>query len=140
MTANVNQRLPFFLIVLLLMTWGCVNDTYPDPNKVILLLPEADEIMDNGCYPVLNDIDWQFTWKAIPGATSYQIHVMHEGSLKPVANDETTDNFWNNSQQGFILPENTQDWKWKVRAFKDGQWCDWSVERTYTVEPVNTDC
>ena len=140
MTSKVKHHSILFLIGLMILAWGCVDHTLPDRNKVILLLPEAHEIMDNGCYPVLNDINWRFTWTAIPGATSYQIHVMHEGSLKPVANDETADNFWNNSQQGFILPENTQNWKWKVRAFKDGQWCEWSVERTYTVEPLNTDC
>jgi len=31
-------------------------------------------------------------------------------------------------------------WIWKVRAKINGSWADWSPERTFDVEPLNTDC
>lgn len=128
------------LIGLTMISWGCADDTYPDPNTVVLLSPAQNEVMDNGCDPVVNEIEWMFTWKPVAGATSYQIYVIHEGALNPATNDQTSNSFWHDSEEGFILPENTTNWKWRVRAFKNGTWFDWSVERTFSVEPLNTDC
>ena len=140
MSLNRDRIIILFLFGILSVTWACDNHTYPDRNKVQLLFPKQDEVMDNGCDVVVNNIEWRFTWETVPGATSYHIYVAHEGANNPVTDDQTSDNFWNNSQEGFISPGNGTNWKWRVRAYKNGKWYEWSAERTFSVEPVNTDC
>jgi hypothetical protein len=36
--------------------------------------------------------------------------------------------------------ENRFDWRWKVRTMVNGAWGPWSTERTFDVEPLDTDC
>jgi hypothetical protein len=47
---------------------------------------------------------------------------------------------YNYISYGFIPDSDRYNWKWKVRAQVSGVWSDWSEERSFIVEPVNTDC
>ncbi|MFQ5720925.1 MAG: hypothetical protein ACE5GI_00340 [Candidatus Aminicenantales bacterium] len=105
-----------------------------------LISPEEGAILDNGRYDRRDDIVWDFSWSNINGAIKYHLYVKHTGAQKPVIDIKTFNSFYHYiSEDSYIIDENRFNWKWKVRAFVNDKWCDWSEERRFDVEPVNTD-
>ncbi|NIM90679.1 MAG: PEGA domain-containing protein [Candidatus Aminicenantes bacterium] len=107
---------------------------------IILISPEDGAVLDNGRYDRRDDIVWDFDWADVVGATKYHLYVKHTGSLYPAINREVYGSSYHEVGEGsYIINRNRFNWKWKVRAFIDGMWSQWSEERSFDVEPIDTD-
>lgn len=116
---------------------GCVRENKPPQ----LFQPEAGALMDNGCTDRSDMISWFFDWGEVPGATKYHLYVMGRTATIPVINLELTQSqYLHQSMGSYIINTNTLGWTWKVRAFINGTWSDWSERRVFDAEPLNTDC
>lgn len=109
-----------------------------------LFEPQPLSVLDNGC----SDADehnltiWDFDWEEIDVAEKYQF------VLRAFRESNSSFNTWidvdtitqselhyeKSSYAGPLLIY------WKVRAFHDGIWGNWSEEWVFTQEPVDTDC
>jgi len=111
-----------------------------EPGAIPLLIsPQEGAILDNGRTDGQDSITWNFQWTAISGATKYHLYVKHTGAQFPVINVEVFSPYFHREDSGYIANKNRFDWKWKVRMHRNGRWYDWSEERSFDVEPVNTD-
>lgn len=104
-----------------------------------LLSPANNAVMDNGCSNGSDQASWFFDWNDCPNATSYNLYVTYPSAF-PVINITTTESQFSFPNGGYIIDNNLLDRTWKVRALIDGVWGEWSPERTFDVEPLNTDC
>ena len=106
-----------------------------------LLLPQNNAVMDNNCEGNTEAKDWNFSWSSVPGATRYHIYVIHTGAANPAVDTIVFATSFYYGPTGWIPNENLEGWTWKVRAGNDSNlWSNWSSVRTFTVEPLNTDC
>ena len=107
-----------------------------------LIIPAEGATMDNGCYDRSDDEVWDFYWFDCLGADSYHLYVRHTGSPIPIIDIATltTSSYHRESHGGYIAESNRFDWRWKVRARVNGIWGEWSEERSFNVEPLDTDC
>ncbi len=116
----------------------CETTTIPE-----LISPEDGALMDNGRYDISDSVDWIFSWSPIAEAKKYNLFVMHTGSINPFVNnldiDDTTYDNIDYDCNGYVPEENRLDWYWRVRAYIDGQWGDWSEVRYFDVEPPDQD-
>lgn len=95
--------------------------------------------MDNGCYNFSDKIEWNFDWSDVSGATRYNLFVKNLAAEHPTIDIEITASEYYHWMFAYI--SNLNDWTWKVRAGSDESiWSDWSDERSFTVEPIDTDC
>lgn len=104
----------------------------------VLITPQSNQVMDNGCYNVDNAISWYFEWTNCSDATKYRIYVKHPSVPSAIIDKETSDTFYSFSTVSNT--ELTSGWTWKVKAFIGGTWREWSEIRTFNLEPVGTDC
>lgn len=105
-----------------------------------LIAPLDGTILDNGRTDKLDDIVWDFDWADIPGSTLYELYVSRVGAVTPLINKTNI----STSSYHFVLPSyitqnNLSNWEWKVRAYLNDEWIEWSVPRTFSVESPNTD-
>ena len=111
------------------------------PASPTLTSPLEGAVLDNGCDFAENNIEWDFDWSDVSGATKYHLYVQHTGSPLALINDEeVTASAYNYVDSGHIINANRLDWRWKVRALVNGIWSKWSEERSFDVEQLNTDC
>jgi hypothetical protein len=106
-----------------------------------LISPESGAVLDNGCADFSNKKEWDFDWADVNGASKYHLYVKGKYAIYPIINNSnlsTSDFHFENS--GYIATHNLHNWKWRVRAYVDGNWLGWSEERSFDVEPLNTDC
>ena len=102
--------------------------------------PEGAE-MDNGCLSRTDPQVWEFDWSDVRDATRYQLFVQHVGSAFPVINTVMLSPSCTHSSPGaYVIDGNGFNWQWKVRAELNGTVGEYSQTRTFSVEPVNTDC
>lgn len=113
-----------------------------DQNDVPELLSPAEfEVMDNGCSSQTDFVEWSFEWSRVPDAKAYHLFVQRAGAKYPVINAQgVKKTSYTRKNIAFIAPQNATGWKWKVRALVNGEWRDWSDEREFSVEPIDTDC
>ncbi len=106
-----------------------------------LISPAAEDVMDNGRSDSADEIVWDFLWADCPGATEYHLYVIGSTASIPIINAEgIADSSFHHVKSGsYITFANRFGWRWKVRALVDGEWGNWSEERSFDVEPVNTD-
>ena len=109
------------------------------PTRVACV-PAPSVPEDNAVLPqrVANDkfaLNWTFTWKACPQATRYHLFVIGPTASNPIVNDDslTSAAFQFQRTHGQISKSKAQGWTWKVRAYADGQWGNWSEERKFSV-------
>ncbi|MCH9031077.1 MAG: leucine-rich repeat domain-containing protein [candidate division Zixibacteria bacterium] len=117
-----------------------VRDTVSPP---ILLSPENGDVLDNSCNDgeVTSDsVIWNFDWSDVSGATVYELFIKNNAAQNPVIDTFISPSSFHSSLGGFISNANLLDWRWKVRAMVGGVWSAFSPERTFDVEPLNTDC
>jgi len=105
------------------------------------LAPSAAAVMDNGCSNRENGIRWEFDWSDCSDAQFYEFFLQQRGTQEPRVDvrNLTTSSF-TVLESGFIFEEARTGWFWKVRSRINGVWSEWSPERDFEVEPVNTDC
>src|SRR5262245_16651025 len=86
-------------------------------------------------------IIWDFAWQAVPGATKYQLFVISANAPFPLINnsDLASPSYHHEGRGAYVANQNRFGWRWKVRAMVDGAWTQWSDERTFDVEPLDTD-
>lgn len=101
-----------------------------------LISPEEGAVLDNGQQDGKDDIVWDFDWSDVTGTTKYNLYVKHTGSTFPMIDVEVYDSSYHSVRSGYIISSNRFDWKWKVRAFVNDKWSDWSEERRFDVEPL----
>src|SRR5207247_10401148 len=77
--------------------------------------------------------DWTFGWHACPGASRYHLFVIGPGALNPIVNDDSITSATYEYRRSHYGITHREGWTWKVRAFVDGQWGEWSEERTFSV-------
>ena len=105
-----------------------------------LLSPSQDDVLDNGCEDQSDNVIWEFSWSGVEGADRYHIYVQRLGAQFPVLNHAVTDTSYKKKSKGYIAPQNADGWTWRVRAQVRGKWGKWSAVRTFSVEPIDTDC
>jgi len=114
-----------------------------EPISPELVSPAEGAVLDNGCESKTDPVEWDFSWGAMAGPIEYNLHVAHAGSTLPVINQAAiyTTSF-HYSGTGYIIDANRFNWRWKVRArlILTDSWTNWSKERSFDVEPLNTDC
>jgi len=104
-----------------------------------LISPKNGAVLDNGRLDGRDIIEWHFDWSDYPGATKYHLYVIHVGAKYPVINVTTTRSSYHHISKGYIINSNRFNWTWKVRAGTKDSWLNWSGERRFNVEPLNTD-
>lgn len=106
-----------------------------------LVIPAEGTELDNGCSDRSDLLSWNFDWTEFFGVTNYHLVVWHAGSAEPVVNrDDLTLSEFTHSEYAYVIESNRYDWHWKVRAKSGSVWGPWSEERSFDVEPLNTDC
>jgi hypothetical protein len=106
-----------------------------------LVSPSEGAVFDNGCSDHSDLIIWNFDWSDCPNVTRYHLYVIHSTATIPVIdNSNISRSYYTREDYGYISNQNCFNWKCKVRAMINGQWGRWSEERTFDVEPLNTDC
>ena len=107
-----------------------------------LISPREGEVVDNGCQNRQNGILTAFEWREVPGAVRYHLYVKYPGAQNPVIDDARilTTGYCRWEQGSYVAESNRIGWTWKVRARVNRQWTDWSAERHFDIEAVDTDC
>lgn len=106
-----------------------------------IVSPVNNAVMDNGCIlGIVENAYWSFYWNSCAGATKYNLYVANSAVTNPALDVETTVSEYRNHNAGIIPDANRTGWTWKVRAYINGEWGDWSDSRAFEVEPINTDC
>lgn len=119
---------------------GAPNMTEQPLDVPQLLSPNEGALLDNGRTDRSDSIIWDFKWEDVPGATKYHLYVKGEDATIPVIDVDTIESSYHHlSQSSYIVDGNLLNWSWKVKAYANGQWHDYSKERHFNVEPVNTD-
>jgi hypothetical protein len=111
------------------------NET-PPPE---LMTPEAGAVLENGNGDGSAQMVWEFTWSEVPGATAYQIYVIHKKARNPMIHRNVESASYRHVGKGYVANHNLEGWTWKVRARIDGQWTPWSEVRDFQVKPLESD-
>jgi hypothetical protein len=121
---------------------NCMCPPCPQDSVPQLVQPLEGAELDNGCEDRSDGIVWDFDWTDVAGASEYHLYVNHTGS--PLVNIDTqgitTSSYHFVDDTAYVIEANRFDWVWRVRAKVDGLWGPWSPERSFNVEPLNTDC
>lgn len=109
-----------------------------------LISPENGAVLDNGRTDQSDVIIWDFDWSDVANATRYHIYVIHQGAQYPAIDNIVNRSSYHSERIAYITNQNRFDWTWKVRGCRlcnGGSYTygPWSEERTFAVEPVNTD-
>jgi hypothetical protein len=105
-----------------------------------LTSPRYGAVLDNGCEDLSNLLIWDFAWSACSGATQYHIYVKHPEASGSAIDTVVNTTFYH--KEGYLYAPDIYrfGWRWAVRAMVNEVWGEWSPERTFDVEPMNTDC
>lgn len=85
-------------------------------------------------------VSWEFRWTAVNGASKYHVQVSRVGAAQPLFNrdDLKLPKFKGTIRSKF--PESSLDgWTWKVRAFVNGRWNDWSESQPFRIDASQKD-
>jgi hypothetical protein len=119
-------------------TWSFVVEAGSYVPK--LTSPTIKQELDNGRTDFNDLMVWDFDWEDVSGAEKYHLYVWHFGASSPlIDSDVITASSYHKETRSYILNGNRFNWAWKVRAYVDGKWGDWSAPWFFDVEPVNTD-
>lgn len=113
----------------------------PEATRPTLVAPDRGAILDNGRLDRRDPIVWEFDWHDVPGASRYHLFVMGASAAFPAIDHSTLipSSYRHEDRKSYIADRNRDDWRWKVRAMVDGRWTEWSEQRTFDVEPLDTD-
>lgn len=109
----------------------------------LLLSPDEGAIMPNGeidsngkCTVGRTSLARveEFDWTDVPGATMYHLYVKGTTATYPWIDIDTPQSWYQKQQGGCVYDENRFNWIWKVKAYVNGQWCDYSPERHFDFE------
>lgn len=107
------------------------------PEKFI---PAQNEVLDNGRTDNKDPMIWAFDWPDVENATRYHLYVKGANASIPAINKtDLEESKYLKHTNSVIYERHRRGWSWKVRAFVDGEWREWSEVRTFDVEPADTD-
>ena len=136
-----------FLLLLIGALISSCSQSESELVTVYLIYPKNNAIMDNACSDGTAGnwsdlIEWNFDWEDFSTAQKYHLYVRGSDAGSPLIDDEniTSSEFSRIDEGSYIVNRNCCDWTWKVRAYANGEWTEWSEIRTFDVEPLNTDC
>jgi len=116
---------------------------FPTPTKVAcvpaLVVPGDNAVLPQRLPDEKFALNWTFGWKVCPEATKYHLFVIGPTASNPIVNEDslTSATYQFQRSHGQISKSKTQGWTWKVRAYADGQWGQWSEVRKFNVTPAN---
>ncbi|MCB0670244.1 MAG: hypothetical protein KDC80_30665 [Saprospiraceae bacterium] len=114
---------------------GCKNSV-PE-----LITPGEGEVLDNGCINESDGINWSFDWDDCSKARYYRIYVIQQNEADPIIDLETQNSAYTfGCDTCFIEDIGTNKWYWFVLAVTPDGETEWSITRTFSLEPVNHDC
>ncbi len=120
-----------------------VEATTPAPAAICvpsLASPANGATLDNGRLDHADQLVWEFDWSDCAGASSYHIYVKHGGSASAfIDKDDLGDSSYRHSNNGYVASSSLAGWTWKVRAKVGTEWGAWSAERSFEVEPPDSD-
>lgn len=99
------------------------------PNTCIPLIvtPQPQAVIENGCYNVLGRIVWEFEWTAVSDASEYEILVkLPNGNTyfnEVITGDLTSVVYIENGE--YVHADELDNWSVQVRAKVDNTWTDW---------------
>jgi hypothetical protein len=97
--------------------------------------------MDNGCKNRKDPIEWRFEWDACQEAVNYNLYVEMASAQKPFIDTIIGQAEFRYVLKGFyVIDQNILNWEWRVRAYANHIWTPWSASRTFSLEPLDTDC
>jgi hypothetical protein len=112
-----------------------------DPLYPALTFPAPNALLDNGCSSFQDERLWEFHWSGCESASRYHLYVIGPGaSIPAIDDDRIRDPGYGDRGRAWVADANRIGWRWRVRARFDDAWGEWSPERTFNVEPLNTDC
>lgn len=85
--------------------------------------------LDNGKL----ESDWMFGWHDCPEASRYHLYVIGPHALNPIIDTDTLTAATYRFRRSSHGVTQREGWTWKVRAFIDGRWGDWSEERRFNI-------
>jgi hypothetical protein len=144
----IPHKLSCSVIMFIVMTStsaGVARKAHIPPSQTTiptLILPRNNDVLDNGCENRKDGVVWEFKWSEVERAQRYHLYVSGKTAKYPVIDESAIleTSYKDERQQSYIAEQHRYGWRWKVRAMVDGVWGEWSVERTFDVEPLNTDC
>lgn len=105
------------------------------------IAPAEGDVLDNGCFDRSDELQWDFSWARCDDADRYHLYVIGPGAAIPIIDDrDVPRTTYEYRSAGFIAEHNRVGWTWKVRAHARGGYGPWSPNRTFDVEPRDTDC
>ncbi|MGH9863269.1 MAG: ankyrin repeat domain-containing protein [Candidatus Acidiferrales bacterium] len=108
-------------------------------GPVKLISPAEGDLMDNGCSNFKEPLTREFRWAPVPGAQRYHLYVKHEFAGNPVVDQSNIrSTSYTSTNKSYTI--HTEGWMWKVRPMVGGVWKAWSEDRSFKVEPADTDC
>jgi len=141
--------LAFLSLSFLLFFMNCSKDKEADQDLedeiTEICVPELNSpdngaVLDNGCSDSSDPVIWSFDWEDCK-KTNFNIVVKRSGDTIPIIDELLDDSeYIYLNPSSYIAEENRSGWTWKVRALVDGEEGDWSEEREFSVEPLDTDC
>ena len=140
------NRLSRILFVFLSVAAGACDSgdpTSPSPEALTpsLLTPAAGAALDNGCRSRANRVAWEFDWTDVRGATAYHLYVIGAAATVPAIDAANlTASSHRNESASLVADADRLGWRFKVRALVAGEWGPWTSERTFDLEPEDTDC
>jgi len=111
----------------------------PTPTSQAVCIPSLAVPADNAQLPQrrLDDkkveANWAFGWRACPGATRYHLFVIGPSALNPIVDEDSITSATYQHRETHFGVTQREGWTWKVRAYVDGRWGDWSQERTFNI-------
>ena len=135
-----NFRAAIFAVALLGIAPNAITAQIVSPPT--LISPSAGVFMDNGCGDRSDSIDWDFEWTAVSGAKKYHLFVKTSRAPLAAIDDKgiKKTKYEYRKPGAYTGPRGYLGWTWKVRALVGNEWTEWSEERPFVMEPVNTDC
>jgi hypothetical protein len=106
----------------------------------VLVSPAEGGVLDNGCSDHSEPMAWSFDWSDVPRAERYHVYAIGRTATYPAVDREVVTSSYSESTTAYVANQYRFGWRWKVRAFVDGSWREFSPERSFDVEPLNTDC
>ncbi|SEM92873.1 hypothetical protein [Nitrosomonas marina] len=79
---------------------------------------------------------WRFSWSECPGATKYHLYVVGPETMNPLVDINILEAPMYLARSTHYGITSLKGWTWKVRAYVNGKWGDWSESRAFNVSPV----
>jgi hypothetical protein len=116
---------------------ACSLADEPDtPTDTSLCVPQLISPAEGGIMPNCNAYStaiWDFKWSEVPGASMYEISIMGGHNFE-IETQQPSFHYEPNGR--FCISDDKRfNYVWKVKAYVNGQWCDYSQERHFDVAP-----